>query len=1310
MDELQNLYDRTYETLLIENRASSYIRREPQELSTERASGVKEFRATETGESPVKPRFCHTVTIEELPDEADDEPWISTQRSVLQADGPILEEVDPPSDADGGPNSAPEQAAASDGQETVNVVDVPLRRRFPPGYSARGISVLLIRGRVNQTDERDIDLRLDSGADITLISEDFYYSLKSPPRLQQGPRMQLWQLVEKSASLPGYVYLNIFVLADNAGTGWKIQAQDVEKLAKRPSLRRSVAQEASFVRVKASRRRAAERRRAARVETRASTEIRLAEDVVVPASSVVNAGVLFRGDRDPEWLVEKALIHVLDDQYLAIPNCLMNGQELKVPLSNPGDVPVKAAKGTLLGYVQDPAVFFDRPKDVKQLEEMVEYATWVATLATAFPEGVGHPTTEGEPLSEQGVAQKAYSTGANPRATAFGIPPDEPRPTDEENWGPKTAEVPDPTVYPSEQMRDIIDVGDLPEELAEKAWAMLEKRQKAFGFDGRLGNLATKVRICTEEGLQPIAVPMYGTSPKTKAVIEEQLAKWFEQGVIEPSKSPWSAPVVIAYWNGKPRFCVDYRKLNAHTIRDEFPIPRQSEILVALSGAQVLSSLDALAGFTQMEFEESEREKTAFRTHLGLFQFIRMPFGLTNGPSIFQRTMQTILAPFLWLFCLVYIDDIVVYSKTYEEHIEHLNQVLGACEKAGLTLSPAKCHLFYASVLLLGHKVSRLGLSTHEEKVKAILELARPTNRHQLQTFLGMAGYFSAFIPYYALVATPLFALLKKNARWRWGPTEDHAFQELKRALQASPVLGHPMEGRPYRLYTDASGEALGCALQQVQPIDMRDLHGTKHYDRLKAAHDEKKDVPKLVTTLAAALEDCKFLDHWGEKFETSVVHVERVIGYWSRTFKPAERNYSVTEREALAAKEGLVKFQPFIEGEKIALVTDHAALQWAHTYENSNRRLAAWGAVFSAFKPGLAICHRPGRVHSNVDPLSRLPRDPKTGIARPPPEHQSPARDSTVAIKPDNGPAAAAEKAALLEPKAVFWSEHQLSAPHVRTVLAVTRAQARRKKGQEPEEVVSFRKGRPSVKADDSSKPARPENDEPPKGFEADERDPHEKAEAWREANPPPPPTLLAHISESKKEQFRQAYPKDPFFAGRLQEAAKLVDSWYPGQRFFLDHDGLLFFRDADFQPRLCVPKDLRNEVLRSVHESPFETAHAGTDRSIQALSRTYYWHRMAKDICAFCESCDVCQKVKTRNFVKYGLLQPNPVPNRPFETISMDLVTGLPMSGGFNAIWVVVDRLSKLILLIATTTGLNTTEFARLFVKHAPDHVALL
>ena len=231
----------------------------------------------------------------------------------------------------------------------------------------------------------------------------------------------------------------------------------------------------------------------------------------------------------------------------------------------------------------------------------------------------------------------------------------------------------------------------------------------------------------------------------------------------------------------------------------------------------------------------------------------------------------------------------------------------------------------------------------------------------------------------------------EERRKMAMGRLEEHTFQSAKTALQSSPVLGHPMEGHPYRLYTDASDKAAGCALQQVQPIKIKDLEGTKAYQRLRKAFDAGLPPPKLMTTLSSKISDSPTDDTWGETFDETIVHVEHVISYWSRTFKGAELRYSTTEREALAAKEGLVKFQPFIEGEQILLITDHSALQWACTYENSNRRLAAWGAVFSAYAPNLEIIHRAGRVHLNVDPLSRLPRLP--------PDHTSPARSEEPSI-----------------------------------------------------------------------------------------------------------------------------------------------------------------------------------------------------------------------------------------------------------------------------------------------------------------------
>ena len=1161
---------------------------------------------------------------------------------------------------------------------------LPKRRSRPEGTSAVGVSVLSARGFVGSLKNAETDLRLDSCADITLISYEFYESLAVKPSIKQGMRLQLWQLTDKDSKLKGFVRIPIFMttesgdvleteaeayvvpnmtvpillgedyqqsyevsvtrnveLGTHVGFGQhdhRIRAVPVERTNDFGRLRQSTYMANQFVRRQFHRRNKAKRHRQ---KVKFGTEertVRASEDYKLKPHESKPIRVEGHLGEDREWLVQKNLLANANDSFFAVPNVLISAANPWVPIANPTDHPRYIRKGEIIGTLTDPASFFDTPKSSAELEKFQAAAEVIRTVISLQTQ---HQGSE-EPEQTEG---------------------------EQEDYGPKTAAMPDPTVYPSDQLESLIDVGTLPESLKEKAWAMLRKRIKAFGFDGRLGSLPTKVHIRTVDGQVPISAPMYNASPQKRVVIDEQIDKWFEQGVIEPSKSPWSAPVVIAYRNGKPRFCIDYRKLNAVTIPDEFPIPRQSDILASLSGAQVLSSLDALSGFTQLELAEEDIEKTAFRSHRGLFQFKRLPFGLRNGPSIFQRVMQSILAPYLWIFCLVYIDDIVIYSKSYEEHLVHLDKVLEAIENAGITLSPKKCHLFYGSILLLGHKVSRLGLSTHAEKVRAIMELERPRKLSQLQAFLGMVVYFSAFIPYYASVCAPLFQLLRKGCKWHWGVEQEHAFESAKVALKSSPVLGHPMEGLPYRLYTDASDEALGCSLQQVQPIKVSDLKGTRTYDRLEKAFDNGLPPPRLVTAMSSKGKDLAFSDEWASTFDDTVVHVERVIGYWSRLFKSAETRYSTTEREALAAKEGLVKFQPFIEGEDVLLITDHSALQWARTYENANRRLAAWGAIFSAYAPKLEIIHRAGRVHSNVDPLSRLPRAPPSQISPMEPDEPSIRAKETLDERQEVLPA---EKMAAFAFAFAAWSiEDCLDTPKE----AMINVRSRNKRSDT--------------------------GDEPSPGPETDELDTLEtSSEYWGAMNPAP--TVHLTMSDAAKEEWRKSYQEDPMFKTIAKDATYSEDILTPGRRFFVDKDGMIFFNNENYQPRLCVPVGQRNLILKEAHESPFQSAHAGPERLWQSLSSRFYWKRMKVDIMRYCSSCDICQKTKSSNFNKFGLLIPNPIPSRPYQSISMDFIVNLPWSEGFNAIFVVVDRLTKHASFVPVTTGLDTEGFALLFVKH--------
>jgi len=555
--------------------------------------------------------------------------------------------------------------------------------------------------------------------------------------------------------------------------------------------------------------------------------------------------------------------------------------------------------------------------------------------------------------------------------------------------------------------------------------------------------------------------------------------------------------------------------------------------------------------------------------------------------------MQEILSPFLWIFTLVYIDDIVVYSKSFEDHLKHVDLVLKAIANSGLTLSPPKCHLGYRSIVVLGNIVSRLGLSTHHEKLRAMWELEAPKDRKKLETFLGLAVYFSAYIPYFSWMANPLFKNLRqKESPYTWTDTHQKCFELIKLALVSAPIRGHPEPGQTYRLYTDASDYAIAGALQQVQYIAIKDLKGTRTHKKLHEAYKKKEKVPELVARLSKEHDDRRPTPEWNDNWEDTRIPAERVVAYWSRVLAPAETRYSATEREALAAKESLIRFQPFIEGEKVLLVTDHSALTWAKTYEKANRRLAAWGLVFAAF-PEMVIIHRPGRAHSNVDPLSRLPRIP-TFI--------SPARNDL--------------------PEPSLSTEHEELQQAWQSFI------------KEREQAVEVKAVKLQFTKEDRST------------AEQEQRTEEQDNEAPQKSR------LHVHASEEAVNRFTAGYAADKTFKALVKRSSTEGFDERKYRAYRIGTNGLLYFEDADARIRLCVPENERKELLKEVHDGPHEGAHAGWAQTLAALRERFYWPKMRTDVIKYVQSCDPCQKTKHNRGAGAGFLQPLEIPTNPLTT----------------------------------------------------------
>ena len=445
----------------------------------------------------------------------------------------------------------------------------------------------------------------------------------------------------------------------------------------------------------------------------------------------------------------------------------------------------------------------------------------------------------------------------------------------------------------------------LSEEQQLKLYNLLLSHADIFATgDDDLGRTNHLSHTISTGSHMPIRQQARRMPPYQRSEVKELLESMLARDVIQPSKSPWASPIVVVRKkDGSARFCVDYRKLNSITHKDAYPLPRIDDTLDTLAGSQWFSTLDLVSGYWQVEVAESDRAKTAFITQEGLFEFKVMPFGLCNAPATFQRLMNLVLAGVQWSECLVYLDDIIVLGKTYEDHLQNLSTVLHKLQCANLRLKLPKCAFCRKEVLYLGHKVSREGVSTDPMKVEKVANWPTPTTTQEVQQFLGLSSYYRKFIQNFTSIARLLQRLTERGRTFAWTTGCANSFAVLKQRLTSAPILVFPDCSKPFILDTDASQDGIGAVLSQT---------------------------------------------HEG---------AERVVAYASRSMTKAERKYCVTRKELLAVVVFTKLFRPYLLGQSFKLRTDHGSLTWLQNFKDPCGQLARWLEQIQEFD--FEIVHR---------------------------------------------------------------------------------------------------------------------------------------------------------------------------------------------------------------------------------------------------------------------------------------------------------------------------------------------------------------
>ena len=657
------------------------------------------------------------------------------------------------------------------------------------------------------------------------------------------------------------------------------------------------------------------------------------------------------------------------------------------------------------------------------------------------------------------------------------------------------------------------------------------------------------INIELEEGKTPPFGPIYSLSQDERKALFEYIEHNLEKGFIRRSTSSAASPILfIKRKTGDLRLCVDYRGLNAITKKNRYPLPLTKDLIDRVQGCDKFTVIDLKNAFNLIRVKEGDEWKTAFRTHLGLFEYTVMPFGLTNAPATFQSLIQDTLRDILDISCVVYLDDILIYSRPGQDHDNMVRQVFKRLRAARLFANAKKCEFDRASVEYLGFIISSKGVQMNPKKFNTITEWPLPKSVKQIQSFLGFTNFYRRFIHHYADLAIPLNLLTTKKFKESFTGLTDaarNAFEQLKLAFTTAPVLQHFNPVLPSTLITDASDYAFASIL--LQPDTENLLHP---------------------------------------------------VAYYSRKFTPAEINYEIHDKELLAVVDSFRDMRSWLIGSPhpISVISDHKNLEYFMTSRVLNRRQARWSMFLSEFN--FKLDYAPGK------------KNPADGPSR----------------RPDFIP-------------------------------------------QKGDEVVKFQNK--SLLTDDHLERLFPRIDTRPS----------QQVSALS--------TFMVDNSELL-DKFKTAFQTDTEWRDAF---AQLDNS-------FSFSGNLVFHND-----RLFVPLSLRPEILHSRHDSVL-AGHPGRALTYDLVKRDYSWPNMRRYIRNYVTSCEHCARIKNVTHKPYGLLQPIEIPNRPWQSITMDFIVKLPPSHGFDSIWVICDRMTRAAHFIPIRETMDAPELSRLFLDQVFRH----